>query len=136
MLPRDVPTIIILFGLVVSMSAIFIGDLGYYNPESNISSGDWNTTYNKINNVYESTKNMQDSVRPEQSGVDFLITGTQTVINTVLNSFSLVSSILKSGLEDVGLPSSVANPLSWGLFSIFIITVVFSIISAVLKQRI
>ena len=136
MLPRDVPVILVLFGLVISMSALFIGDISYYNPNSNLSAGSWNTTYNKINDIYGSAKNMQESVKPEQSGIDFLITGTQTVINTVLNSFSIVSSILKSGLEDIGLPSSIANPISWGLFSIFIVTIVFAIVSAVLKQKI
>lgn len=135
MLPRDIPIMLVLLSIVIFSSSMFIGDFSD-NYGTDFSTGEWNETFNRMSEISADAEGMKESVKPEQGGLDFLFSGTKTVLSLVLNSFATVVEIISGGLQMIGIPTVVAKPVSTGIFAIFTITALFAIISSVLRRPI
>jgi len=89
----------------------------------------YNATYNKIDDVMglsaEATAQMQGS-EVETTMQDALQIASFPVLKMVLNSFSLVQTIMTDAVGDMGLPEWILSIL----LTLFSIALLFSIISA------
>jgi hypothetical protein len=140
MLPREIPVVLVLIGLVAVSATVFMGGAIDAYPNTNITTGTWNTTYNKIDDAYADIQSTKESVSAEESGfldaVGNLITGTGSVISLMVNSFSLLTDLPYQILKDLNVPSPLLKPLQYTIIVIVLSGIIFAIISAVLKQKI
>lgn len=142
MLARDWVIAIIIFGTIVGLAFLFVGDIsssdnGYNTSISNPS----------IESHYDTLTNISDDVYTAQnataSGEGLSTTSTFTivfkatfsVISIVFGSFSIVNQVFISFAQDFGVPAAVANVFFGGIIVVAITIIIFVVISSVSQGK-
>jgi hypothetical protein len=130
---------LVIFSLAVILCSVFIGAVNdAYGTGADTS---WKDTYDKMSEASSLSEEIKEEAEPsgDEGIISFtgglILKGTISIFKLIIDSFSTFASIVSNLLEDLGVPDSIANPLGNGVIVIFVSTIIFAIISAVLKRK-
>lgn len=128
----------ILFSLFIVTGVFIINDVNKnYTDimEENISTSDFNNTYNTIDNMYNISQGQKEAViggeLTEGDITESSFKGTITAIRMVRSTFTLIGNIITDIYNTLGVPSFL---IKFAL-TILTIAVIFGIITIILRFR-
>lgn len=133
MIPRDILVSLILFSVFIVATAGLIGSVYPLYGASNVS---MSNTYNTVTDVSNDLNTMQSKV--EASGaspvgfLEYISTGAWQALKLTTNSIGIFKAII----EDIGNEFGVPPIFIVGFIAIFTIIVIFTIISAIFRNKV
>lgn len=118
----------VVFSIAVLSSVTFIGSINE-NYDVDIDSSNFNSTFDKIDEMYNLTKDMEDSTLNNEIGSgeeswDSMTKGSYSTIRLIKNSFSVVNAIF----NDISKVLNVQPFIIKGVTIILIISIVLTIV--------
>lgn len=145
MLLRHILIALVIFSMVIAGSALIVSDMNVaYGNQVNDSN--FNATYNKLTDIHGNSSQMINKVNASEgiveTGADLFFTGTWSTIKLFFNSFDLMTNkdtgLIASASKDVlgsnGIDGQKFAWFSQAIVTIISITVVFIILSTLLKR--
>lgn len=132
MLGRDILISIIIFSMFVAGSFLIVSDMysSYGVPYADNSS-----LYNKMADVNKDTQIMQDSLSSSGASpvgfLEYISTGAWQSLKLLINSGGIISSVVTQFGNDYNIPPVFIL----AFISITSITIIFSIISAIMRRK-
>ncbi len=142
-LASDFILVLVLFGAVVLLAYLFIGDMassdrGYDVP--NMTDENFEDRYDTLTESSTTIYEMQNATSSEQgmttiSTFTTIFTATFSIISLVFGSIGMVNTTFSNFATDFGVPSAVANIIFPAILVIIIVIIVFVVISSVSRGR-
>ena len=131
-LPRDILISIVLFGMFIGGLFLITGEMfSSYGIPTTYNS----TVYNKIADISTQTDTMRTAIENSGTSVvgDILLfpKGVWESIKLVLSSGGIIGSVVNSISTDYGIPSI----FTFGFITIVMITIIFGILSAIMRKK-
>jgi len=143
MLARDWIIVLILFGVVVSLGALYVADIASsdngYN-ETDLIDENFQSRYDTLSETSENIYQMQNATSSGE-GLSTISTFTTTfkatfsVISIVFGSFGIATDTFSNMAMDFGIPSVVANIFFGAVLVILIAVIIFVVISSVSQGK-
>lgn len=144
-LARDFIIIAILFGAVVLLGYLMVGDMEYnyneFNTTANMTDESFQSNYDTLTEASGTIYEMQNATASGEgmttiSTYTTFFTATFSIISLIFGSLGMMKNTMANFATDFGVPSAVANIFFPAILVILIATLVFVIISAVSRGRI
>lgn len=127
----------VVFSLIVVTGTLIIGNINtnYSDVGVNMSTDDFNDTYNTIDQMYNISQDMKNQTYggdiEDGDALDSAISGSYSAIRMVRNTFKLIGDIINDVAEVVGVP---AYFITFAMTALTIL-IVFALIYLILRFR-
>lgn len=143
MLVRDYVIAIVLFGIIVGIGALIVVDMAGTDTGYGVENMTNPSFQDRYDTLTESAKDIHSMQNATSSGslmqaispYTSMFKATISIIKIVFDSFGMVITTINNILEDIGVPSELANLAGGGIILIIIATVIFIIVSSVSRGR-
>lgn len=133
MIPRDILISMILFSMFIVATAAVIGSIYPYYGSSAVN---MSSSYNQVNSITSDLETMQSKIEASEASpvgfLEYISAGAWAALKLTTNSISLFKAIV----EDIGAEFGIPTIFIYGFIGIFTIIIIFSIISAIFRNKV